>query len=535
MTRPKQQLDAVTGEAGAIAAELDDIGAELDAVTTPILWTRLVSIVDEAAALFTRSAFSTLVREANDFAILITDHTGRAIVESSLSIPAFIGTLPETVRHLISRFPLGKLRLGDSLITNDPWSGTGHIHDVSTATPIFSDGKLIGFVAIASHLADIGGRLRGTGAADIYEEGLQIPPLVLAREGRLDPVLEAIVRQNVRVPEMVIGDLRGHVAAAALVASRVADLLAETGVDFDALASTVCARSEAAMRAAIARVPDGEYRYSLPLTIAGVEVDIEVSVTIEHDSVVIDYTGSTAQQKLAINVVPSYTRTYSAYAIKALLAPDIPNNDGCLAPIEVNAPLGSILNPKYPAPTGARSMVGHQLPAAVMGAMVAAVPEAARASGAGVSSFTLSGRHAGRTYAISCFANGGQGASLRRPGLSALSFPSNMANTPIEILEREGPIQVIERSLRRGSGGEGKQRGGDGIRFQFRFVGDEPAYCTFMVTNSRRGPPGLMSGGAGEPGRLQINGEDWDIAKARLLVTGDVVTVFTAGGGGVGP
>ncbi len=505
----------------------------LDAVSIPIYWTRLVSIVDEAAATFARTAFSSLVREANDFAVLITDTEGRAIVESSLSIPAFIGTLPETIRHFIREVG-DDLREGDVLVTNDPWMGTGHVHDVSTAMPLFAGGRHVGFAAVASHVADIGGKLRGTGSREIYEEGLQIPPLKLLREGRLDPTAEAFIKRNVRVPEMVMGDLLGQVSAERMVADRLQALLAETGVDFAALSEAICARSQAAMRKAIAALPDGRYTYSLPLEVIREPVLLNVAVEIAGEEINIDFAGSSPQQEWAINVVPTYTRTYAAYAIKALLVPDVPNNHGCLAPIRVSAPEGSILNPRYPAATGARSMVGHQLPAAVMGAMAAVLPNDVRASGAGVSSFTLAGRHLGRSFALACFANGGQGACAVSPGLSALSFPSNMANTPIEVLEGEAPVRILDRSLRQGSGGAGRQKGGEGIRLVFRYLGSEPAPCSFMLTHARSGPPGLEGGGAGAPACLCVNGEPRDFAIPGVLRAGDVVTIETAGGGGFG-
>jgi N-methylhydantoinase B len=332
---------------------------------------------------------------------------------------------------------------------------------------------------------------------------------------------------------MVLGDLLGQASAERMIAERLEALLTETGVDFAALAVAICARSEAAMRRAIAAVPEGTYSYCLPLEVIREPVLLNVAVRVSKDAITIDYKGSSPQQEWAINVVPSYTRTYSAYAIKALLVPDVPNNDGCLAPISVSAPEGSILNPRYPAATGARSMVGHQLPAAVMGALAPVLP-GVRASGAGVSSFTMAGRHNGRAFALACFVNGGQGASANSPGLSALSFPSNMANTPIEVLEGEAPIRILERSLRGASGGAGRQRGGEGIRLAFRYEGDEPAQCSFMLTHARSGPPGLDGGASGASARLSINGEARDFSAPCVLRAQDAVVIETAGGGGVG-
>ncbi len=231
-----------------------------DPATLEILWTRLVNIVDEASAAFVRTSFSTLVREANDYAVVLTDAEGRSLAQSSLSIPSFIGTLPATVKHFLKRFPPPTLTRGDVLITNDPWIGTGHVHDVNIAMPIFRRGALIAFAAVTSHVPDIGGRLRGAGMRDIYEEGLQIPTLKLMRAGKPDLAVVEIIETNVRVPEQTMGDIWGEVAACKMLDKRLLELLDETEVDIADLGHEVRRRSEAAMRAAIRALPDGTYR-----------------------------------------------------------------------------------------------------------------------------------------------------------------------------------------------------------------------------------------------------------------------------------
>jgi N-methylhydantoinase B len=506
----------------------------MDPILLEILWTRLISIVDEAAATFVRTAFSTLAREANDFAVVLTDAQGRSVVQSSISIPSFIGTLPATVKHFLKRFPAETLRPGDVLITNDPWMGTGHVHDVSVVVPIFHRARLVGFGAITSHMPDIGGRLRSSGVREIYEEGLQIPMLKLVSAGETDQAVVAFIRTNVRVPEATMGDIWGEVASCHKVAERLGELLDETGMDIDAASAEIRARSEAAMRAAIRAVPDGTYRYTLLHDGFEERITIASNVHVEGAAIRIDYTGTSAQLPRAVNVVPIYTFAYTAYGVKAVLCPEVPNNEGSFLPVTTSAPEGSILNPRYPAAGGARGMIGHLLPVAFMGAMGEVLADKVWAPGSGNSSMAISGEHAGRRYGGVFFFNAGQGASSRRDGLHALSFPSNLSNAPIEVMEDSTPMRVLHRRLRRGSGGAGLRKGGEGLEFAFEFVGDTPAICSFIVTRRRVAPPGLADGKAGLPGRLLINETEVDPAEHIVLKPGDRVTLETAGGGGWG-
>jgi N-methylhydantoinase B len=231
---------------------------KLDPIALEIQWKRLVSMVDEASAAFVRTSFSVLVREANDFAVVLTDAAGRSIAQSVLSIPSFIGTLPATVKHFLERYPARTLKPGDVMITNDPWMGTGHIHDVNVAMPIFDKGKIVAFAAVVSHMPDIGGRIRNAGIREIYEEGLQIPPLKLIRAGKPDQSLFDMIAQNVRVPEQTLGDIWAQVAACKMLEERLRPLLRDT--DLAALGAEIRRRSEAAMRKSIREVPDGVYR-----------------------------------------------------------------------------------------------------------------------------------------------------------------------------------------------------------------------------------------------------------------------------------
>ena len=505
---------------------------KLDPVSLEIQWKRLVSMVDEASAAFVRTSFSVLVREANDFAVVLTDAGGHSIAQSVLSIPSFIGTLPATVKHFLKKFPPPTLKPGDVMITNDPWMGTGHIHDVNIAMPIFHQRKLVAFAAVVSHMPDIGGRIRNAGIRDIFEEGLQIPQLKLINAGRPDQNVLDMIGRNVRVPEQTLGDIWAQVAACKMLEERLQPLLRDT--DLNALGDEIRRRSEAAMKKSIRAVPDGVYHGATRHDGFEEPILINCTVTVNGEKLAIDYTGSSAQVPRAVNVVPIYTFAYSAFAVKALLCPEVPNNEGSFTPITTSAPLGSIFNPTYPAASGGRGMIGHMMVPAIMMALADVLPERAIAEGSSNSSITVTGEHRGRPYAAVNFMNAGQGATQHRDGYTMLSFPSNLSNTPIEVFEQMAPLRVVERSIRRGSGGAGKNRGGDGLRFEVEVVADTPMMASMIMTRFRTAPQGIFGGAAGQVGALLLNGKAIDPADHWVLKKGDRVVMETAGGGGYG-
>lgn len=509
------------------------VQSSFNAIELEILWKRLISVVDEAAAAFVRTCFSTLVRDGNDFAIVLTDAQGRSLAQSTMSLPGFIGCLPATVRHFMDKFPPGTMKEGDVFITNDPWKGSGHIHDVTTVTPIFRNGALVAFAAVVSHLPDIGGRLRSNSSREIYEEGLQIPLMKLLDGGRPNEVLIEMIMQNIRVPDEGMGDVWAQVSACRMMGERLQGLL--DIVDLEALGRELRARSEAAMREAIERIPDGVYESTVQHDGFERPLLIQCRLEVKGDRIDIDFAGSSPQVARAMNVVPIYTFAYTVYGLKALLCPDIPNNEGSFAPITTTAPDGSLFNPRYPAASGGRSAIGHLLPAAVFKALAGVLPDRVWAGGSPNSSMTMSGEYRGRRYAVVNFLNAGQGANARRPGYSALSFPANLGNTPVETMESLAPIRVVRREIRRGSGGAGRHRGGDGIRFEFELLADAPeATASFLMTQLKSPPPGLAGGGSGQPGRLAINGAEVDPTEPKILKAGDRVVMETAGGGGYG-
>src|SRR6266478_9567452 len=303
--------------------------ARFDAITLEVLWTRLISVVDEAAKAIVRTSFSTLSNEANDFACVLTDARGYALAQNSGSIPSFIGTLPATVRHFLREFGEDGLKPGDVLITNDPWQGTGHMSDVSLVKPIFHRERLVAFSATTSHMPDIGGRVRAIEARELFEEGIHIPLSRIIRDGERDQTLISLIRANVRTPDQTLGDIWAQVSANELMERRVVRLLEDYRLDsLEGLGDELFSRSERAMRQAISAVPDGTYRYAFRTDGTGAPFDFAIALTVAGDEIVADYTGTSPAQPRAINCVLAYTYAMTAYAVRCALLPGLPNNEG---------------------------------------------------------------------------------------------------------------------------------------------------------------------------------------------------------------
>ena len=300
-----------------------------DPITLEVLWTRMISIVDEAAAALVRTSFSTVVRESHDFSCVITDASGRSLVQATDSIPSFIGTLPATIQHFLKEIPAEQLEPGDVIATNDIWQGTGHLPDISVAMPIFFEGKLVGFAGSTAHAPDIGGKIRSPEPREVFEEGFQIPIMKIVNAGKADETFLRLLRKNVRVPDQVVGDLWAQVTALELMDERVSTLMREYKLATLAdLAAEIRERSERAMRAAIRELPDGVYESALKTDGLTVPLDLKVKLTIAGDEVHADFTGSSPQVDKAINCALCYTYAMTAYAVKCAAAPNLPNNDG---------------------------------------------------------------------------------------------------------------------------------------------------------------------------------------------------------------
>jgi N-methylhydantoinase B len=509
-----------------------------DAVEIELLWRRLISLVDEAAAALVRTSFSTLVRESYDFSCVVTDATGQSLVQATESIPSFIGTLPETVKHFIRFFPEETLQPGDVLITNDLWLGTGHLPDITVAKPIFRDGKLVAFSASTAHAPDIGGKIRSPEPREVFEEGLQIPPMKLLRSGQQDDTLVALIRKNVRTPDQTMGDLWAQVVALDLMEERLLVLMEQASLThLRDLAAEIHDRCEAAMRSAIAALPDGTYRSELQTDgLLDKPVTLKMALTIAGDSISVDYSGTDPQVDRAINCALCYTYAMTMYGVKVCTSATLPNNEGAWRPISVSAPAGCIVNPVFPASGGSRMLIGHYLPMLVFGCLGQVVPDRVMAAcGSPMWGMNQSGVNAaGKPYANMFFFNGGMGANRRGDGISCLSWPSNVSSTPVEITEHIAPLRVHHKRLRPGSGGPGRHRGGLGQEVLIESRSDSPIAVSFLAERTIFPAFGIEGGESGAPGMLRINGAAVDPKRQYVLAKGDTVLMGTPGGGGHG-
>ena len=513
--------------------------SQLDAVTLEVIWNRMIASVDEAAKAIVRTSFSTLSNEANDFACVLTDAEGQLLAQNSGSIPSFIGTLPATVRHTLAKFGPDGLHPGDVICTNDPWLGTGHLNDCSIVRPIFRDGTLIAFAATASHMPDIGGRIRSVEAREIFEEGFHIPLMKIFRAGAMDETFFELLRTQVRTPDQTEGDIHAQITANFLIEDRVLSLLREYGLDgLSELSRELNGRTEAAMRAAIAQVPDGIYDYQMQTDglAADAPFTFVLKLTVAGETVHFDFTGTSPVQPRAINCPFCYTYAMSAYAIKCALLPDIPNNSGMLRPITVEAPENTLLNPLPPAAVGARASTGHYVPILAFGALARVMPERVMAAaGSPLWNCTQSGvRPDGQSYASNLFFNGGMGATAGSDGEHAISWPSNLSCTPVEVAEQAAPLLFHYKRLRPNSGGAGQFRGGLGEDVLIENLSETPITVSFMAERTRFGAPGLAGGGDGQVGSVQINGVEADNRAQHHLYKGARILIATPGGGGYG-
>jgi N-methylhydantoinase B len=509
-----------------------------DAVELELLWRRLISLVDEAAAALVRTSFSTLVRESYDFSCVVTDAGGQSLVQATESIPSFIGTLPETVKHFLRFFPPEKLEPGDVLITNDLWLGTGHLPDITVAKPVFRGGRLVAFSASTAHAPDIGGKIRSPEPREVFEEGLQIPPLKLMRRGETDETLVAMIRQNVRTPDQTLGDLWAQVVALDLMEDRLSSLMEGYALpDLNDLAREIQGRCEAAMRGAIAALPDGTYRSELQTDgLLDAPITIRMALTVRGDGIEIDFAGTDAQVDRAINCALCYTYAMCMYGVKVCTNPSLPNNEGAWRPIRVSAPPGCIVNPQFPSPGGSRMLIGHYLPMLVFGCLGQVVPERVMAAcGSPMWGMNQSGvRAGGKPYANMFFYNGGMGGNMRGDGVTCLSWPSNVSSTSVEISEHIAPLRFRHKRLRPDSGGPGRHRGGLGQEVLVECRSGTPIAVSFLAERTVFPAFGIEGGQAGAPGELRINGERTDPKRQYVLRAGDAVSLATPGGGGHG-
>ncbi|MEX0279086.1 MAG: hydantoinase B/oxoprolinase family protein [Ruegeria sp.] len=507
-----------------------------------IMWNRLIAVVEEQATTLIRTAFSTSVREAGDLSAGLFDREGRMIAQAVTGTPGHVNAMAESVTQFAAGIGPQNTFEGDVFITNDPWLGTGHLHDITVVTPVFRKGAHIGYFACTAHVVDIGGRGFGPDGNEVFEEGLLIPITKFAERGQVQPLLIEMIRANVRTPDQTVGDMYSLAACNEAGDRRLQAMMDEFGIDdLQSLSDFVIETSRKATLEAIAKVPSGVYHETMQVDGYDAPVHMEVTLDIDGDQLVADFEGTSGMSRFGVNCPEVYTRAYACYALKCAIAPEVPNNTGSLEPFRITAPEGCILAARRPAPVSVRHVMGHLVPDVVLGALHKAMPDTVPAEGASALwNIQISARASDPESGLPnrevlMFNSGGTGARPAFDGLSATAFPSGVSTMSVEATEHVGPITVWRKDLREGSGGAGALRGGLGQTIEIEPRAGYDFYFNAMfdrVKNPARGRNGGLAGGAGA---VELADGSALRSKGRQLIkNGQRLKLSLPGGGGYG-
>ena len=484
--------------------------SDINEIRMQVMWNRLISVVEEQALTLLRTAFSTSVREAGDLSAGVYNAKGEMLAQAVTGTPGHVNTMAEAVLHFITEIPREEMYPGDTYVTNDPWKGTGHLHDITMVSPSFKGEELIGFFACTAHVVDVGGRGFGADGKSVYEEGIQIPIMKFAERGVVNKDLLKILRLNVREPNQVIGDFYSLAACNDVGHKRLIEMLEEVGYDnLDTLGEFILSRTHAATMERIAGLPKGAWTNDMLTDGYDVPIRLAAEVSITDTGVNVDFSGTDAMSRWGINVPLIYTKAYACYALKCVVAPDIPNNAASLAVFNVSSPT-NILNAERPAPVSVRHVIGHMVPDLVLGALAKALPGQILAEGAAalwnihISARPVAGT-AGRRAEVLMFNSGGMGARPGIDGLSSTAFPSGVHTMPIEATEHTGPIVVWRKELRPDSGGAGKYRGGLGQIIEIAPAEGHEFDFSAMFDRIATPPRGRDGGEDGAPGSATLD------------------------------
>ena len=523
--------------------------AAIDPVTLSVLWNGLISIADDMGTTLRHTAYSAAVREGDDFSTGLFDARGRLVAQGNFS-PGHLGSMPYVVRHVLDHFAPEDFEPGDAILLNDSFMGSGHYPDCFMTSPLFADGRLVGFAVNIAHHVDMGGAVPGSQIVDVreaFQEGLRILPVRIARAGAFQEDVLRLILGNVRLPEIVRGDLLAQRNANAVAAERYAEFFARYGSGLVAAAiDSILDRSEARMRELISALPDGTWSHEDFMdddTSTSGPLRFHVAVTVDGDSIVLDWSGSSDQVEAGINSYINYTRAYSGFAVKVFTDPHLPQNEGVNRPVEVRARPGSFFNPTFPAPSSGRAINQIRLFEVVCGAFARMRPEPAMASFSHWSNPVMGGvddRPGGgnRPFVFYDVIYGGYGGRSDKDGAEGLCPVFNATNIPVEVHESQAPIRVRRLEFIADSAGAGRFRGGCGVRKDVELLASR-ATVSLSGDRHRSAPPGLAGGLPGARGETVLNpdreAERLASKETRDLVRGDVVSYRLSGAGGYGP
>ena len=523
-----------------------------DPVTLEVLRHRLDCIAEEMETTLLKSSCSPIVKEGLDASASIFTLDGTTLAQAC-AIPIHLGTLIPAVAEIIRVFPVDQMQPGDVMILNDPYCGGTHLPDFAVVMPVFAGRRPIALAATMTHHQDVGGKTAGsvpTDSTEIYQEGLRVPAVRWARAGVFDETLTTILRQNVRIPDIFLGDLNAQIAACKIAGVRLAESAARLG-DNTILAAfqTLLDRSEAMTREALKKLPAGTWRHVDWLDNDGIELDkrirVEVAVTLPGDGTVsFDLTGTSPQVKGPVNCVPSGSLAAACFAVRAVTDPTIPNNGGCFRPVSLKLPPASLVNPRAPAPVNARTATIKRITGCMLSALANAAPERVPAPNAGQLLVMAFGglRKDGSPFVTGELLAGGSGAGNGFDGVDAVETDAtNCMNLPAEAMELEAPIRINRWSLKTDSGGAGTWRGGLGQIKEFEVLDDVEGSISFSHRGERHFEPaaGMAGGSPGACAHSWITRADGrrEIIQSKLVTRmspGDRLVIETAGAGGYG-
>src|SRR5215813_12681575 len=520
----------------------------VDPITRGVVWAALQSIADESGTALKQTAYSQAVREGRDFSAALFNARGEMVAQGDFS-PGHLGAMPSIVRHVMREYPAGTLEPGDAVILNDLYMGSGHLPDFFITAPVFHGGRLVGFVVDCAHQVDVGGAQAGSqaveGVTEFYQEGIRFLPTKLWRGGELNREVMRLITGNVRVPDIVEGDLKAMRNAARVGEMRLLDLFDRYGTDTVLAAwDDILAHSEREMRAAIRELPSGRYsaedfyddcgRGTEPLRVFA-------TVIVEGDEITVDFEGSSAQTRSGMNSAFNYTLSYTWHAVKSVLVQQsIPQNAGTMRPIRARAPEGSLFNPRPPAAAGGRAVMQQRIVDVILAALAQPAPDRVIAASSHWANPIFEGMdpRRGKRFVYYDIAVGGMGARPNKDGAEAVCGSFNLENIPVEVNESNYPIVIERLELIPDSSGAGKFRGSCGLRKDVRFLGTSGSLSN-LTDRHRFVPPGLCDGRPGALGATILNPRT---EKAQVLHSkaiqpiahGDLVSMCVSGSGGYG-
>ena len=516
-----------------------------DPITREIMQNALASAADEMALALYRSAYSTIVRDCLDFSTSLCNEDGEMIAQG-VTLPHHISSVPFAMATLFEKFG-DRMESGDVFAMNDPFDGGMHIPDIFLIKPIFWEGERVAFAVTTAHHLDMGGRLPGSAACDnteIFQEGLRIPWVKMYRRGEPDEAVFALLRANIRMPHMTLGDLRAQLAACHTGERSIHNVIRRYGVrTFSRSATDLIDYTERLVRAHIASWPDGSHSFTDYMDsdgVGGPPVRLQVKLTIEGDTLTADFTGTASQVRGGINCTLSFTTAVVAVCLRAVIGEDIPNTAGMFRPLKIVAPAGTITNAVMPAASSMRGVTGFRLSDTVRGALAGLLPDRVFAAGEGGNSLVIiAGQHADNSrYILYEIVVGTWGARPDRDGNDGLCNPSNVAsNMPVELAEAQYPVHVERYGFVRDSGGAGKYRGGVAIEREWRLLSGE---ANLTIRSGRRDhlPYGLQGGRPGTPSNNILVQADGDQVLPTMVSTtikaSERIYHRQAGGGGWG-